>query len=222
MTLLPSPGVNLWPRIPAQQRTFRSGLQSQDPATPQSRATPAMIKQSPSYGQGTPWNLQRQCLGPQVWYRPGWLQVAPTLFGASGGVPPPDRHPLVQACRPSPGKFRARLASVRGRQDPSFAAEASRLSLVEEGRESGLFHLVAAPAPACEAWGPGGNPWVALWGDRAQRGVQLSQYQRGGWGVWLGDLMLKFHVHRGPTVFCVLVFFYLFFGPAACGINIVP
>ena len=73
------------------------------------------------------------------------------MLGCSVGVPPPGRHPWVQACRPSPGRFRARLARVRGRQGPSFIAEDSVLSLVENKKESGLFHWAIAPAPAFEA-----------------------------------------------------------------------
>lgn len=79
------------------------------------------------------------------------------MLGCSVGVPPPGRHPWVQVCRPSPGRFRARLARVRGRQGPSFIAEDSVLSLVENKKESGLFHWAVAPAPAFEAQGPGGT-----------------------------------------------------------------
>lgn len=85
------------------------------------------------------------------------------------GVLPPGRHAWVQACRPSSGKFRARLASVLGRQDPWVSAEASRLSLVEEGRESSLCHLVAALTPACEAWGAWENPRVLFAGAGRDR-----------------------------------------------------
>lgn len=76
--------------------------------------------------------------GPELCHGQGWLEVAPTLPGSSAEIPPPDRHSWVQACRSSPGRFRARLASVRGRQGPSFTAEASKLSLVEEMRKAGL------------------------------------------------------------------------------------
>ena len=101
------------------------------------------------------------------------------MLGCSVGVPPPGRHPWVQACRPSPGRFRARLARVRGRQGPSFIAEDSVLSLVENKKESGLFHWAVTPAPAFEAQGPGGTLGWSYDGGRAQRVIQISQY----WGV---------------------------------------
>lgn len=75
------------------------------------------------------------------------------------------------------------------------------LSLVENKRESGLFHWAVSPAPAFEAQGPGGTLGWSYDGGRAQRVVQISQYQGGGWGTRLEDVMLKFHLHHRSTAF---------------------
>lgn len=122
-------------------------------------------------------------LGPEVCDCLGWPRVALTLTDCSDGVPPPLRHSLVQACRPFPGRFRARLVSVRGRQGRSFIAEASRLSLVEEGRESGLqrvfqARLDAVPVPASGAWD---DPQARLLGQGIERGPGLPASE--AWSV---------------------------------------
>lgn len=45
------------------------------------------------------------------------------------GVPLTGKHPWVQGFFPSPDRFRAKLARVRGRQAPLSTVEASKLSL---------------------------------------------------------------------------------------------
>ena len=51
------------------------------------------------------------------------------------------------------------------------------LSLVENKRESGLFHWAVAPAPPFGAQGPGGTLGWSCDGGRAQRVFQISQRQ---------------------------------------------
>lgn len=143
-------------------------------------------------------------LGPEVCDCLGWPRVALTLTDCSDGVPPPLRHSLVQACRPFPGRFRARLVSVRGRQGRSFIAEASRLSLVEEGRESGLqrvfqARLDAVPVPAS---GGLGRPTGQASGAGHREGSR-SPCLRGvvsGWEAQLGDLLKLLFLYELPCV----------------------
>lgn len=94
--------------------------------------------------------------GPRGVLLSEWLLAAPTLPGCSTGVPPPERHSLVQARRLSPGRFRARVPSVRGRHGPSFTAEESRLNLGGEGRDSGLQQVSTCCHSAPESGGWGG------------------------------------------------------------------
>lgn len=188
---------------PPQGRILRPGLQSQAQRLPSrglQRRPPSHGRWS--YGWGSPSRPQRgswaqRCDCP-------WLQAAPTLPGCSAGAPPPERHSLVQACGPSPGRFRERVASVRGRQGPSFTAEESRLNLGGEGRDSGRqqgFSTGCRSAPASGGWGGPADDTSGPW-----RGVQIALYQRrsGGGGVGGGaglvDL-LKLHVHHRPPIF---------------------